>query len=75
MCTGLILVLVIANPYDHDRIHRFSKYGHPQALDACYVASCQLPRPDFHRLVDGDFQDTPVNCWADLFTNLPSTTG
>jgi len=24
-------------------------------LDACYVASWQLPRPDFHRLADDSF--------------------
>jgi len=32
------------------------------ALDACYVASWQLPRPDFHRLADDSFQDTPTGC-------------
>ena len=31
-------------------IQRFSTIGHPKALVACYVASWQLPRPDFHRL-------------------------
>jgi hypothetical protein len=30
----------------------FSASGHPEALVACYVASWQLPRPDFHRLAD-----------------------
>ena len=29
---------------------RFSTIGHPEALVACYVASWQLRRPDFHRL-------------------------
>jgi hypothetical protein len=41
-------------------IHRFSTSGHPDALDACYVASCQLPRPDFHRLGVDSFQGTPT---------------
>jgi len=36
-------------------LHRFSTSGCPDALDACYVASWQLPRPDLHRLVDDDF--------------------
>jgi len=31
-------------------IQRFSTIGHPKALVACYVASWQLPRPNFHRL-------------------------
>ena len=30
-------------------IYRFSTSGHREALDACYMASWQLPRPDFHR--------------------------
>ena len=33
-------------------LHRFSTSGYPNALDACYVASWQLPRPDLHRLAD-----------------------
>ena len=40
-------------------IQRFSTASHPAALVACYVASWQLPRPDFHRLADDSFQDTP----------------
>jgi hypothetical protein len=27
------------------------------------VALWRLPRPDFHRLVDTDFQDTPLKLW------------
>jgi len=27
------------------------------------VALWRLPRPDFHRLVDTDFQDTPLTLW------------
>jgi hypothetical protein len=27
------------------------------------VALWRLPRPDFHRLVDTDFQDTPLSLW------------
>ena len=38
-------------------IRRFSTLGHPNALDACYVAAWPLPRPDSHRLVNDDFQD------------------
>jgi len=34
------------------RILRFSTTGHPGALGACYVASWQLPRLDFHQLAD-----------------------
>lgn len=30
-------------------LHRFSTASRPTALDACYVASWYLPRPDFHR--------------------------
>jgi transposase InsO family protein len=52
----------------HRELHRFSTSGHPEALDACYVASCQLPRPDFHRLVDDDFQDTPPAASAGVRT-------
>jgi hypothetical protein len=37
-------------------IHRFSTTGHPVALDACYVASWQLPRPDLRRLADDSFR-------------------
>ena len=36
-------------------IRRFSTSSHPEALGACYVASWQLPRPDFHRSADDDF--------------------
>ena len=32
------------------RIQRFSTISHPIALVACYVASWQLPRLDFHQL-------------------------
>ncbi len=41
-------------------IQRFSTASHPAALVACYVAPWQLPRPDFHRLADDSFQDTPA---------------
>jgi hypothetical protein len=34
------------------RILRFSTTGHPGALGACYVASWQLPRLDFHQRAD-----------------------
>ena len=34
------------------RVLRFSTTGHPRALGACYVASWQLPRLDFHQRVD-----------------------
>ena len=27
------------------------------------MALWRLPRPDFHRLVDTDFQDTPLTLW------------
>jgi hypothetical protein len=40
-------------------ILRFSTPGHPGALGACYVALWRLPRPDLHRLADGDLQGTP----------------
>ena len=36
------------------RILRFSTLGRPRALGACYVALWRLPRPDLHRLADGD---------------------
>jgi hypothetical protein len=39
----------------HGGLHRFSTSGHPNALDAYYVAPWRLPRPDFHRLADDDF--------------------
>jgi hypothetical protein len=51
------------------RIQRFSTSSHPEALDACYVAPWRLPRPDFHRLADDSFQDTPCGGWADLLHN------
>jgi hypothetical protein len=38
------------------RLQRFSTISHPIALVACYVASWQLPRPDFHRLADDSFR-------------------
>jgi len=41
------------------RLQRFSPIGHPIALVACYAASWQLPRLDFHQLADDSFQDTP----------------
>jgi hypothetical protein len=37
-------------------LHRFSTSGHPEALDACYVVSWQLPRPDLRRLADDSFR-------------------
>ena len=46
------------------RIQRFSTSGHPEALVACYAASWQLPRLDFHQLADDSFQDTPSRGWA-----------
>jgi len=53
------------------RIQRFSTIGHPRALVACYVASRQLPRLDFHQLADDSFQDTPACCYA-AFSLLPN---
>jgi len=41
------------------RLQRFSTSGHPEVLVACYAAAWPLPRPDFHRLADDSFQDTP----------------
>jgi len=41
-------------------LKHFSTASHPAALVACYVAPRQLPRPDFHRLADDSFQDTPA---------------
>jgi len=38
-------------------IQRFCTASHPAAQVACYVATCLLPRPDFHRLAHDDFQD------------------
>ncbi len=61
-----MLWAVVSLPFRRG-IQRFSTTGHPVALDACYVASCQLPRLDLHRLADDDFQDTPCACWAALF--------
>jgi len=46
------------------RILRFSTTGRPGALGACYVASWQLPRLDFHQLADDSFQGTPALCQA-----------
>lgn len=46
---------------------RFSTTSHPEALGARYSALWRLPRPDLHRLVDGDLQGTPsaaVKCCA-----------
>src|SRR6266540_4344569 len=43
-------------------IRRFSTPGHPGALGACDVALWRLPRPDLHRLADGDLQGTPRQC-------------
>ena len=43
----------------HRGILRFSTSSHPEALGACYSALWRLPRPDLHRLVDGDLQGTP----------------
>ncbi len=40
----------------HRGILRFSTSSHPEALGARYSALWRLPRPDFHRLVDGDFK-------------------
>ena len=45
-------------------LHRFSTPGHPDALDACYVASWQLPRPDLHRLADDDFSGHTIDMFA-----------
>ncbi|MFQ5793877.1 MAG: hypothetical protein ACE5JP_02375, partial [Candidatus Bipolaricaulia bacterium] len=45
----------------HREIHHFSTSGHPDALDACYMAVWQLPRPDSHRLADDSFQGTPAS--------------
>ena len=39
-------------------IFRFSTPSHPEALETCYVALWRLPRPDFHRLVNGALQGT-----------------
>jgi hypothetical protein len=47
------------------RIQRFSTSSRPEALVACYVAPWRLPRPDFHRLADDSFQDTPASCQAE----------
>ena len=33
------------------------------------MALWRLPRPDFHRLVDTDFQDTPLTLWPDSAKN------
>lgn len=41
-------------------ILRFSTSGYPEAPGDSYVALWQLPRPDFHRLANGDFQGTPL---------------
>jgi hypothetical protein len=43
-------------------LRRFSTSSQPEALAACYVASWQLPRPDFHRLAVDSFQGTPTRC-------------
>ena len=40
-------------------LQRFGTASHPTAPVACYVASCQLPRPDLHRQANDVFQDTP----------------
>jgi len=40
------------------RLHRFITTSHPAAMDACYLAACSLPGPDFHRLAVDSFQDT-----------------
>ena len=50
----LMLRAVVSLPLLRE-LHRFSTSGRPEALDACYVAACPLPRPDFHRLVDVSF--------------------
>ena len=38
-------------------LQRFGTASHPTAPVACYVASCQLPRPDLHRYAGDGFQD------------------
>jgi len=53
-------------------IRRFSTSGHPEALDACYVASWQLPRPDSHRQANDDFQGTPCRCSARNLSKPPT---
>jgi hypothetical protein len=35
------------------------------------VALWRLPRPDFHRLVDTDFQDTPLSLQPDGLLTIP----
>jgi len=50
----LMLRAVVSLPLLRE-LHRFSTSGRPEALDACYLAACPLPRPDFHRLVDVSF--------------------
>ena len=44
--------------------NRFSTSGCPDALDAYYVASWQLPRPDLHRLADDDFAGHTIDLLA-----------
>jgi len=46
-------------------ILRFHTSSCPGAWGACYVALWRLPRPDFHRLVDTDFQDTLLSVRPD----------
>jgi len=51
-------------------LHRFNTSGHPDALDACYVASWQLPRPDSHRLADDDLSGHTISWLGLLKINL-----
>jgi hypothetical protein len=55
-------------------ILRFSTAGHPTALEACYVALWRLPRPDFHRQVNDDFQGTPTSARCESYTTPVATT-
>ena len=55
-----------------DKLANNTYYEASDALDACYVASWHSPfglahgkpRPDWHRVADDSFQDTPVSCWT-----------
>ncbi len=51
-------------------IYRFSTSGCPNALDACYVVSWQLPRPDLHRLADDDFAGHTIDWLCFCFVVL-----
>ena len=47
-------------------IQRFGTASRPAAPVACYVASCQLPRPDLHWLADDDFSGHTTLCQVAL---------